>query len=84
MNTKRESESKMKDRNLSKKIWFDIDFIIEVEIEIEILIHSKVCDMFAGVQTYCILSLYRNQNKPPAMPVCPQLALASSKKPPML
>ena len=28
--------------------------------------------------------LYRNENKPPAMPVCPQLALASSKKPPML
>ena len=28
--------------------------------------------------------LYSNKNKPPAMPVCPQLALASSKKPPML
>jgi len=28
--------------------------------------------------------LYRNKNKPPAMQVCSQLALASSKKPPML
>ena len=33
-----------------------------------------------SVQTYCI----SNKNKPPAMQVCPQIASASSKKPPML
>ncbi len=31
-----------------------------------------------------LLFLYGHKNIPPAMPVCPQLALASRKKPPMI